>query len=209
MKKQLLIATGNKGKLKEFKNFFSELSLEIISLKDLNITDEVEETGKTYRENSQKKAIYFAKLSGLPTIADDGGIEIAALNNQPGIKTKRWLGRKASDKELVNHMIMVSKALPENNRKGFFKAVVSLALPSGKVYSAKGEVEGIIAKEPYLKFLKGYPFRSFFFLPKIGKYYHEDELTKEEEKIYNHRHKAVQKLKPIIKDVILSEAKNL
>ncbi|MDO8639537.1 MAG: hypothetical protein Q7R53_01295, partial [bacterium] len=71
------------------------------------------------------------------------------------------------------------------------------------------EIEGIISKKPYLKLLKGYPYRSFFYLPEIQKYYHENELTKEEEKIYNHSYKAIQKLKPIIKSVILSEAKNL
>ena len=134
----------------------------------------------------------------MPSIADDGGIEIEALNNEPGIRSRRWLGHNSTDQDLVNHMIKVSKQLPENNRRAVFKLIVSLALPNGKVYSQYGEVKGIIAKKPHLKLLQGYPYRSFFYLPKLKKYYHESELTKEEMKKYNHRYKAINKLKPII-----------
>jgi XTP/dITP diphosphohydrolase len=196
--KKLLIATKNQGKIGEFKEFLKDLPFTILSLKDLNITEDVEEDGKTYLENSQKKALFFAKLSGLPTIADDGGIEIVALNNEPGIKSRRWLGHEASDEEIINHMLRISKTLPKDNRQAFFKTIVTLALPNGKVWSVNGEVEGIISDKPYLKLLKGYPYRSFFFLPKLNKFYHEGELSKEEERLYNHRYKAVQKLLPEI-----------
>lgn len=179
-------------------------SLEIISLVDSNIKEDVEENGKTYKENSQKKALFFAKLTGLPTITDDGGIEISALNNEPGVKTRRWLGFEATDQELIDYMMHISKTLPDDNRTAFFKTVVSFALPNGKVWSEEGEVKGEISKKPYLKLLKGYPYRSFFYLPQIKKYYHENELTREEEKLYNHRYKAIQKLIPIIKKELIS-----
>jgi XTP/dITP diphosphohydrolase len=197
--KKLLIATKNQGKVGEFKEFLKDLPFEIVSLKDLEISEDVEEDGKTYLENSQKKALFFSKLSNLPTIADDGGIEIVALNNQPGIKSRRWLGFEATDEELIEHMIKISKNLPKDNRKAFFKTVITFALPNGKVWSVNGEVEGIISEKPYLKLLKGYPYRSFFFLPSINKFYHEGELSKEEERLYNHRYKAVQQLLPIVK----------
>ncbi|OGH16878.1 MAG: hypothetical protein A3C97_02300 [Candidatus Levybacteria bacterium RIFCSPHIGHO2_02_FULL_37_11] len=99
--KKLLIATKNQGKLKEISDFLSDLPLQTVSLSDIGIEDDFEETGKTYKENSQNKAIFYAKKSGLPAIADDGGIEINALNGAPGVKSRRWLGRKASDEELV------------------------------------------------------------------------------------------------------------
>lgn len=201
---KLLIATRNEGKLKEFKNFLSDLPFQIVSLKDLKIEENFEEKGKNYDENSKGKAKFYSRISNLPTIADDGGIEISALKREPGIKTRRWLGYEASDQELVDHMLHISKTLPDDNRTAFFKAVVSFALPNGKAWSTKGEVKGIIAKKPYLKLLKGYPFRSFFYLPQIKKYYHEDELTKNEEKLYNHRYKAIQKLIPIIKKELIS-----
>ena len=95
-------------------------------------------------------------------------------------------------------MIRVASKLPENNRKAVFKTVISLAFPNGKVWSVTGEIKGIIADKPYLKILKGYPYRSFFYLPQIKKYYHEDQLTEKEQKEYNHRYKAIEKLKPII-----------
>jgi len=196
---KLLIATRNQGKFGEFKEFLKGLPFEIVSLQDLKITGDIKEDGKTYQENSQKKALFFAKLSNLPTIADDGGIEIAALNGEPGIKSRRWLGYEATDEEIINHMLKILKELPKGNRKAFFRAIVSFALPNGKVWSTEGEVEGIISDKPLLKLMKGYPYRSFFFIPRINKFYHESELSKKEQRLYNHRYKAVQKLLPIIK----------
>lgn len=202
--KKLLIATTNKGKLKEFSEFLSSLPVELVSLKDVGITNNFEETGKTYKENSQLKAVFYSQKSGLPAIADDGGIEITALDGAPGIKSRRWLGHETSEKELIKYMKKISKELPNNNRQAFFRTVVTLALPTGRVWSVVGEVEGIIAKKPLLKVAQGYPYRSFFFLPKLNKYYFETELTRDEQKLYNHRWKAVEKLKPIIQNVILS-----
>lgn len=201
---KLLIATTNVGKLKEISDFLSDVPVDIVSLSDVGIKTDVEETGKTYKENSQLKAKYYSEKSGLAAISDDGGLEIEALGGAPGVKSKRWLGENSTDEDIINHMIKLAKELPDDKRKAKFKTVVSLAQPSGKVWSVTGEIEGIIAKKPYLKLLRGYPYRSFFYLPKIKKYYHENELTKEEQKLYNHRYKAIQKLKPIIRRVILN-----
>lgn len=196
--KKLLIATTNKGKLQELKNFLSDLPVELVSLSDVGITQDVEETRKTYTENSVKKALFYAKLSGLPALADDGGIEIAALSGEPGIHSRRWLGHRSTDEELVEHMKKIAKELPDKNRKAVFRAVITLALPNGKTWSVEGLVNGIISKKPHEKYLHGYPYRSFFYLPKLKKFYHEDELTPLEQKIYNHRWKAINKLKSII-----------
>ncbi len=200
--KKLLIATKNQGKLKEISNFLSDLSVKVVSLEDVGIDDDLKEIGKTYKENSQNKATFYAKRSGLPTIADDGGIEIDFLDGAPGLKSRRWLGHEASDEELVNHMKRISKELPKNNRKAYFRTIVSFSLPNGKVWSSFGEVEGEIAEKPHFKLLKGYPYRSFFYLPKIKKFYHESDLSDKEQKLYNHRYKAIQKLIPIIEKVL-------
>ena len=197
--KTLLIATKNQGKLKEISQFLSDLQVKVLlSLSDIGIEDEFEEKGKTYKENSQNKAIFYAAKSGLSTIADDGGIEIDALGGAPGIKSRRWLGWQASDEELVEHMKKIARELPKNNRKAYFRTIVSLALPNGKVWSSFGEVEGEISEKPHLKLIKGYPYRSFFYLPKIKKFYHESDLSDKEQKLYNHRYKAITKLKHII-----------
>ncbi len=196
--KKILMATKNPGKVRELKHFLKDLKVEIYSLADMGISDNVEEDQNTYRGNSQKKAIFYAKKAKLPAISDDGGLEISALNGEPGIRSKRWLGYEASDKELIEHMKKISKKLPDKNRLAYFRTVVSFALPNGKVFSEEGEVEGIIPKTPLIKIIEGYPFRSFFYLPKIRKFYHELDLTPQEEKEYNHRYKAVLKLIPII-----------
>jgi XTP/dITP diphosphohydrolase len=198
--KKLLIATTNPGKLVEISTFLKDSPFELVSLKDVGIKDDVEETGKTYEENSLLKAIYYAKKSGLASISDDGGLEINALSGAPGVKSRRWIGENATEEDLIEHMKKVALELPDNNRTAYFRTVVTFALPSGKYFQVKANVKGEIAKKPLLKILKGYPYRSFFFLPGIKKFYHESELSKEEEKIYNHRYKAiVTKLLPKIK----------
>ncbi|OGH39204.1 MAG: hypothetical protein A3B44_02740 [Candidatus Levybacteria bacterium RIFCSPLOWO2_01_FULL_38_21] len=197
--KKLLVATKNQGKLKEISYFLSDLPVKILSLSDIGIDYEFEEKGKTYKENSQSKAIFYAKKSGIAAIADDGGIEITALRGAPGIKSRRWVGEDSTDEKILDHMRKIAVKLPVNKRKAFFRTVISFALPTGKAWSSLGEVEGIIARKPHYKLLKGYPYRSFFYLPKIKKYYHESDLTEGEQKLYNHRYKAIQKLIPIIK----------
>jgi len=196
---KILLGTKNPGKVNEISKFLKDLEIEIVTLADLGIKEDIEENGKTYKENSQKKALFFSNLTNLPAIGDDGGIEIEALGGAPGMKSRRWLGYEASDEELIKHLKKVAKNLPKNNRRAKFVDVVSFALPSGQVWSEEGEVEGEIVENPHLKLLEGYPFRNFFYLPNIKKFYHESELDEEEEKIYNHRYKAIAKLKEIIK----------
>lgn len=201
--KKLLIATRNPGKLAEIENFLKDLPIEIVSLDDLGVKEEVEENGKTYKENSVKKAVFYAKKSGLPTIADDGGIEIDFLDGAPGVRSRRFFSKKgdSTDKEIIEKLTALIQEIPENKRGAKFKTVITFALPDGQTFSTSGEIRGIL-KEPYMKVLKGYPYRSFFYLSKIKKYYHESELSDDEQKMYNHRYKAIQRLKPIIKKYV-------
>ena len=197
--KKLLIATTNKGKIRELSEFLSDLPLELVSFADVGITDDADETGTTFLENSQLKARFYSKKSGLPAVADDGGLLITALGGAPGVKSRRWLGYEATDEELIEHMKKVSRDLPDDNRQAFFETVVTVALPDGTVDSSTGKLEGIIAKEPSFKLEQGYPYRSFFFIPQLNRFYFEDELTSEEMKLYHHRYKAVEQLKNVIK----------
>lgn len=196
---KLLIATHNPAKLGELQTLLAELPLKLFTLPDVGISEDVEEDGQTYEENSQKKALFYAQKSGLPAVSDDGGLEIVALGGAPGIHSKRWIGDDATEDDLVAHLHNVSRDLPEDNRDAYFKTVISLALPDGKVWSVGGEIHGIIAKESSMKKKTGFPYRSFFYLPELKKYYFETELTPEEMQQYNHRVKAVEKLKVILK----------
>lgn len=201
--KKLLIATHNPGKLEELTMLLSEYPLELVSLSDVGIHEDIEETGTTYQENSQKKARFYAQKSGLPALSDDGGLEIAALGNKPGIHSKRWLGPQTTEQELITHMKKIAKELPDDNRAARFTTVISLALPTGNVWSVQGTVAGIIAKKISIKKSPGYPYRSFFFLPYLNKYYFESELTPEEQQEYNHRVKAIRQLQQILKNELL------
>jgi len=198
--KKILIATHNPAKLQELSSLLADLPLELVSLSDVGISEDVEEDGTTYEENSQKKARFFAKKSNLPALSDDGGIEIVALNNEPGIHSKRWLGENTTEDELIAHMQQVANTLPDDNRTAYFKVVLSLALPDGNAWSVQGVIQGIVAKKPFMQKRKGYPYRSFFYLPQINKYYLESELTPAEQKKYNHRVKALTHLKPILQE---------
>ncbi len=199
---KLLIATTNKGKMREIRMYLSELDLELVSLSDVGITKDVEETGETFEQNSRLKAQLYSKLSGLPAISDDGGLEIEALGGLPGVHSKRWVGEPSSDEKIVEKMRQIAKELPDSNRNALFRSVVSFALPDGQVWSVEGSVKGIIAKEPKVELMQGFPYRSFFFIPEIGKYYQETELTEKEKKQYNHRYKAIQELIPILKSAL-------
>lgn len=202
MIQKILIATTNKGKLGEIKEYLSDIPVEFVSLKDVGITQDVEENGKTYEENSQKKAIEYARISGLPAISDDGGLEIEALGGAPGIDTKYFGGPSGKDEDIIKKMEEVIKEIPESKRGASFVAVLSFALPNGKVWSERSEVTLLIAKKPRMKHLRGFPYRSFLIVPGLNKYYHESELTEEEKKEYNHRYKALIKLKEIIKQTL-------
>ncbi len=202
--KKLLIATSNPGKLEEIKQFLGDLPIELIGLKDLNITDTVEETGTTFEENAVLKAKFYAKLSGLPTLADDGGFEIDALAGQPGVKSHRWIhgSRDDEDEELIQYALDRLKDISEDKRGAQLRLVLALILPTGEVFTAEEKVRGIIPQQASVARHNGFPYRSLLFLPEIGKYYNHDELTATETETYNHRKKALDILKPILKSKV-------
>ena len=199
---RLLIATTNPGKLDEIRRFLSDLPIELVSLQDAGITEVVEETGKTFEENAILKAKFYAQKSGLATLADDGGFEIDALGGEPGVKSHRWVhsDRDSTDEELIAHTMARLKDVPEGKRGAQLRLVLALVLPDGKVYTSDASVRGIIPLTPTNKITPGFPYRSLLFLPEINKYYNHDELTSDETDRYNHRKKALDKLKPILQN---------
>lgn len=193
----LLIATGNPAKFADIKAVLKDLPLKILGLSDFDFKNTALENGKNFAENAKIKAKFYCQLSGISAIADDGGLEIEFLNGEPGIKSRRWIdGREAGDEELIEYALKKLKGVPWAKRKAKLKAVACLALPDGKVFCEGAENSGIIALEPSSKRVKGYPFRSLFFLPELNKYY--DDLTEEEHKQLNHRRIMIEKLKQII-----------
>lgn len=203
--KKLLIATRNPGKLKEIKNALTDLPLKLLTLKDLKISEKVIEDGKTFEENAIKKAKFYCQKSGLPTIADDGGLEIDTLGGEPGVKSKRWVGGKENptDEELIDYTMRRLEGIPKEKREAQLLTVIALAFPDGQVFSSQGIVRGIIAERPSQEWTRGYPYRALFFLPQIKKFYTEDIFSKKERGKYAHRAQALKKLKKIIKAKLL------
>jgi len=201
---KLLVATTNPGKLAELQEFLSDLPITLVSLKDVGITSHVEETGKTFEENALLKALHYAKDSGLPTLADDGGLEIDALHGEPGIHSHRWVhqDKEDEDEELIAYTLVRLQGVPLEKRGAQLHLVLAFALPEGKTYTSEGIIRGIIPFEPSTYRRNGFPYRSLLYLPELSKFYNHDELTDEENKTYNHRRSAVEELKPIIKTIL-------
>jgi XTP/dITP diphosphohydrolase len=120
---QILLATGNPGKVRELSNMLADYGVEVIAQSQFNVP-EVPETGTTFVENAIIKARHAAELTGLPAIADDSGIEVEALNGAPGIYSARYAGTDASDEDNLNKLIEAAKALPENKRQARYRCVL-------------------------------------------------------------------------------------
>ncbi len=203
--KQILIATHNPGKFKELSHGLNKALrglVEAVSLAKINIKDAPEETGKTFKENAKLKAIYYAKKSHLPTIADDGGLVIPALNNEPGVRSRRWLGRQSTDDELIKYTLLKMIGQSKTKRRAYLEVCLCFYNPKTKeIYFSAKKNWGHIAEKPLKKYTAGYPFRALLVLHAFGKYY--DELTPSEHERFNHRLLALNRLIPKIKKDLL------
>jgi len=194
---KLLIATTNLAKLREYKELLKGLPLKLVSPKDLKIKRKPNENGKTFRENAIKKAKFYSKITGLITLADDGGLEIDYLNGEPGVKSHRWPGHEATDRELIDYTLKRLKGVLWRKRKAQFRVIVALAIPGKKVLTFEGKKRGIILTKPRGRVIPGYPFRSIFYLPKYGKSF--NELSFKEEIKIGHRRQPIKKLITLLK----------
>jgi XTP/dITP diphosphohydrolase len=121
--KKIVLASGNKGKLKEFAQLFSSMDIEVVPQSDFNVP-EAEETGRTFVENAIIKARNAAHHTGLPAIADDSGIEVDALMGKPGIYSARFAGPDASDEDNLNHLLDSLKDTPDKERSARYQCLL-------------------------------------------------------------------------------------
>lgn len=138
---KLLLATQNPNKVIELKRL-SHNQLDVISLKDLNIVEDVEETGTSFEENARLKALWAYHLTGLPCIADDSGLEITALNNEPGVYSARYLG--VDTPYTIKNQIILDRMQNQSDRSARFISVVCLVLGENDVHCFEGVMEGSI-----------------------------------------------------------------
>ena len=144
----LLIATTNQNKLREYAAIFVGLPFELRSLRDVGIDEDVEETGATFAENARLKAEFYAARSGLPTLADDSGLEVAALGGEPGVLSHRYAGSGASDADRNALLLQKLQDVPFHARLARFVCAIALARPGGPLELVEGVLPGVIELAP-------------------------------------------------------------
>jgi len=191
---KLLIASQNKHKIEEIKKIFSDARFELITLKDFNDSDDPIEDGSSFLENACIKAKYFAHKYHIPTLADDSGLCVEALNLAPGIYSKRYSGGNDHD----NNMKLLDELKNERERKAYFVSMIVIYFPSDHYMHFEGRLYGEIAKEE--KGNLGFGYDPIFYLPTLDK--HLAELSMDEKNKISHRANALKKVGAHINEII-------
>ncbi|GIW47304.1 MAG: XTP/dITP diphosphatase [Deltaproteobacteria bacterium] len=185
---EIVIATKNSGKIREFYSLLYPIFSRIISLGELGCSVEIVEDGSSFSENALKKARIVAELTKKPTIADDSGLEVFALNGRPGIFSARYAGENAGDRENIEKLLRELKGITD--RRARFVCSLALVFPDGEEVVAEGVCEGTIVDKP--RGNGGFGYDPVFLLPEVDKTM--AELSLEEKNLFSHRARALRAL---------------
>lgn len=188
---KIVFATGNKGKIKEIQMILADLGAEVITMKDAGIEIDIEENGQTYEENALIKARAVAKHTDYIVMADDSGLEIDYLNNEPGIYSARYMGEETSYRIKNTNLIERLEGVEDEKRTARFVCAIAAILPGGREVTTRGIIEGRIGYEE--KGSNGFGYDPIFYVPKFGKT--TAELTEEEKNQVSHRGNALMLMK--------------
>lgn len=192
--RKLLLATTNLHKLEEYRAIFADVPFQLLSLRDIHLEMDVEETGTTFAENAELKALAYARASGLSALADDSGLEIDTLGGAPGIYSARFAGGETSYPERFRLILERLKGLPPQQRTARFRCAITIAEPSGLYRTVEGVEEGIIAEAPRGE--HGFGYDPIFFVPELGKT--NAELSPEQKNRISHRGQAAAKARELL-----------
>ena len=200
--KKILIATTNPGKFAEISAMLGA-DVQWASLKDFPDITEIKEDGATFAENARKKALGYAKQTGLWTLADDSGLMIDAIGGQPGVKSARFSGAKDENRKLLDHKNMAKalklmQGVPKEKRTARFVCCLCLASPEKILIETQGELAGLIAEKEIGE--NGFGYDPIFFVPKLDKTV--AQLATDEKNIISHRGDAIRKLKPLLNELL-------
>lgn len=184
----LVLATKNKGKVLEFQEMLKGYPVEIRCLTDFGPIPEVEEDGETFDDNAYKKALFTAKVLGLPAISDDSGLVVEALGGEPGVHSARYADPACNDQANIDKLLVAMRG--EKNRRAAFHCVVSIAVPSGPALTYEGQCQGVITEE--VQGEGGFGYDPVFFCPELGKTFAQASM--EEKNRISHRGKALQEV---------------
>ena len=193
---RIVFATGNQGKMREIREIMQDLGCEIISMKEAGILADIEENGTTFEENALIKAKSVASISkelGYSdiVIADDSGLEIDALNKEPGIYSARYMGEDTPYSEKNANLISRLAGVPDEKRTARFVCAIAAVLPDGRTLTTRATIEGRIGYEE--KGSNGFGYDPIFQVPEYG--CSTAELTMEQKNRISHRGKARQRMK--------------
>ncbi|WP_042354870.1 XTP/dITP diphosphatase [Bacillus rubiinfantis] len=188
--KEIIIATKNRGKAKEFEQIFSPRGIAVRTLLDYPQLPEVEETGTTFEENAILKAETISADLKQPVIGDDSGLVIDALNGRPGIYSARYAGEPKDDEKNIDKVLAELKEVPEENRTARFYCALAVAIPGQETFTVSGTCEGQILEER--KGSNGFGYDPIFFVPEKG--IAMAELSSTEKNSISHRANALKKL---------------
>lgn len=197
MGRELLIASGNPGKIKEICAYLQDLELDIKGLNDYHISSDVVEDGNTFQDNALKKARTRANETGVLTLADDSGLEVDCLNGRPGIYSARYSGPEASDEDNNRKLVEEIKRFPPEQCTARYRIVIALVDPElEEEITVDGTCEGRIITTP--RGDKGFGYDPFFFLPEYGKTMAELPLSIKNR--ISHRANALKKVRELLID---------
>lgn len=191
MKKRIVFATGNAGKMREIREILADMDMDIVSMKEMGIDIEIEENGDTFEENAVIKAKAVAKICGEIVLADDSGLEIDYLNKEPGIYSARYMGEETPYSVKNANLIKRLSGVPDEERSARFVCAIAAAFPSGEVITAHGEIEGRIDYKE--KGTNGFGYDPIFYIPSFGKT--TAELSESEKNSISHRGEALNRIK--------------
>jgi len=195
---KLLVATNNPGKIREYEALLKELPLTLSYPAQEGIDIEVEEAGSTFAENARLKAVAYATASGLLTLADDSGLEVDALEGEPGTRSARFAGPVASDEDRYRLLLSRLEGVPWERRTARFRCVIAVAGLQGEVHTAEGACEGVIAFEP--KGEHGFGYDPVFYMAEHGQTM--AELESEVKNRISHRARAVEGARRILQELL-------
>lgn len=198
MKKRIIFATSNEGKMREIRMILSDLDVEVISLKEAGIDAEIIEDGKTFEENALIKAKTIMNLTNEIVLSDDSGLEIDYLDKAPGVHSARFLGEDTSYDIKNQYIIDQLENAKEEERTARFVCVIACVTPDGKEYTRRGTIEGVIAD--HISGENGFGYDPIFYVPEYK--CTTAELNPEQKNEISHRGKALKAMKEIICQLI-------
>ncbi|TYQ16274.1 UNVERIFIED_CONTAM: XTP/dITP diphosphohydrolase [Acetivibrio alkalicellulosi] len=193
--KKFVVASKNKGKLKEIQEILADLQFNVVSMEEEGITKDIEEYGTTFEENALIKAREVYKATGQMVMADDSGLEVDYLDGAPGIYSSRFAGEGANDQDRNNKLLELLKDVPHEGRKARFVCVIAVILSDGEEFTVKGTCEGYIGFKP--EGTNGFGYDPLFYVPQYNMTAAQMEADKKHE--ISHRGKALRMMVEEIK----------